>query len=109
MDAAAAGWLETIAKVGLGVASFGALLFLIRWLTVEVKESRVAFAAESKETRAAYLASLEKQHVDHASEMALLREHNTTQVRGLHDAIDDLGAEMRGAANGHARERGSRG
>lgn len=68
-----------VVKIGLGVASFLALVWFLKWMASELKASRVD-----------YLASLEKQHKDHSEEMRLLREHNERQVVRLHEAIADL-------------------
>ena len=47
----------------------------------------------------------------HEAQQQLQREHNERQSARLHEAINDLGAEMRGhvAANGHSGGRGDRG
>lgn len=86
----AASWLETIGKVGLGVASFGGLLFVLRWFTVELRDSRLAFAVELKDTRGAFLASLDKQHAEHAAENHLLAEKQDRQTARILDRIDGL-------------------
>lgn len=81
------------AKLGVLTGSFAALLWFLRWLASELKASRVDF-----------LIALDKQHNDHATEMLHLREHNERQVRGLHESIDDLGAEIRNYSNGRDKK-----
>lgn len=84
----AAGWgLDAIARVGLGVASFAALLLLVRWLTNEIKESRTAFVAE-----------LRTQHLEHAKEVDEIHaryENRDEKIReklhGLTNAIQAHG------------------
>ena len=100
MDAAALGWLEAIAKVGLGVASFAALVWYLRWMAGELKDSRIDF-----------LVALDKRDATLAAVMSAERDHSERQTARLHEAIDDLGAEMRGHAaqsNGDGRGRGGR-
>lgn len=95
MDAAAIGWLEAIAKVGLGVASFGALVWYLRWMAGELKESRVSF-----------LVALDKRSEHDTVQQQLNREHSERQTARLHEAINDLGDEMRQHVNGRDKGRG---
>ena len=68
-----------VAKIGLGVASFLALIWFLKWLAGENKASRADFLAAN--------AALQKVFAD---EMRLLREHNERQVVRLHEAISEI-------------------
>jgi len=81
------------AKLGIGFASFGALIWFLKWLANELKDSRVHF-----------LVALDKQHADHASEMHLLREHNERQVVRLYEAIEGLGDDIKQHNNGRDKK-----
>lgn len=78
------GWtLDGVAKVGLGVASFFALIgggaYLLKFLLGELKESRIAF-----------LAALDKQHADHARELEDLRIYWEGRDEKLRERIHGL-------------------
>lgn len=89
------GWtLDGIAKVGLGVASFFALIggggYLLKFLLGELKDSRTTFMEAHK----AFLIALDKQHADHAKELEDLRvywegrdEKLRERIHGLSNAI----------------------
>ena len=83
------------AKLGIGFASFVALLRFMWWMATELKESRKDF-----------LLGLDKRDANQAAQLQILREHNERQVRGLHESIDDLGTEIRTYANGRDKGRG---
>ena len=95
--------VEEVAKLGIGLASFGALLRFLWWLAGELKESRKDF-----------LVGLDKRDANLAAVMHLEREHNERQTARLHEAIatearetreaiDDLGAELRHHSNGRSK------
>lgn len=84
-----------VVKIGLGVASFLALVWFLKWMAAELKASRVEGLAAQAAAQNKFLESLDKQHKDHSEEMRLLREHNERQVVRLHAAIDEVGKNSR--------------
>lgn len=99
---AAGGWGEFALKAGLGLLSFIALCYggfrVVQWLVAEIKDSRVTFAAELKGSREAYLASLDRQHVEHKGEVEDAREWASGELRLLRESIE------RGGMNGRDRQ-----
>lgn len=94
----ASSWLDTVAKVGLGVASFAALVgggyIFLRALLAELKESRVSF-----------LAALERLEVSHTAENNLVAQGHERQTDRILDRIDSLAC----AQPENGRDRNSRG
>lgn len=66
-------------KLGVYLASFGALLRFLWWLANELKASRSDF-----------LIALDRRDNHNATQLQLLREHHERQTARLHEAIDDL-------------------
>ena len=87
-----------VAKIGLGVASFLALVWFLRWMATELKAAREQGIKAQESAQTQFLNALAAQHRDHAEEMRLLREHNERQVVRLHEAIEDV-------RGGNGRER----
>lgn len=89
---AAADPIAEYGKLGVGLASFAALLRFLWWMANELKASRHDF-----------LIALDRRDEHNSTQLQLLREHNERQVSRLHEDIDTLGQEVRQHVNGRGR------